>query len=336
MLRGKIMRKKYLMIVLGIVLLLVAITVSLMFGTKNYSISAAYEAVFNYNSTLVEHQILHDIRLPRSLAAVFIGAYLSLSGCVMQVLTRNPLAEPSLLGVSNGAAFALVVTMAFFPTLSLTGTTVASIIGAGITVMLVFALATFSKGGSNPVKLSLAGVALGMFLSSLSSAIGLYFDVSKNMSFWYAGGLSNMDWSMVRVLLYVGIPGLIIVLFIAKALNVLHLGEDVSKSLGINLNVIRICGVVAVLLLTGGSVAVSGAIGFVGLVVPHICRMLVGNDHRLLLPLSALFGSVLLLLADVGARFINPPYETPVGVVTALIGVPFFLYLVRRGRRPSF
>lgn len=330
------MRKKYVMIVLGIVLLLFAMTVSLMFGAKNFSISAVYDAVFNYNSTLVEHQILHDIRLPRSLAAVLIGAYLSLSGCVMQVLTRNPLAEPSLLGVSNGAAFAMVVTMAFFPTLSLTGTTIASIVGAGITVMLVFALATFSKGGNNPVKLALAGVALGMFLSSLSSAIGLYFNVSKNMSFWYAGGLSNIDWSMVRILLYAGIPGLLMVLFIAKALNVLSLGEDVSKSLGISLNVIRVCGVVAVLLLTGGSVAVSGAIGFVGLVVPHICRMMIGNDHRLLLPVSALFGGVLLLLADVGARFINPPYETPVGVVTALIGVPFFLYLVRRGRGPSF
>lgn len=330
------MHKKYRMIVLGIVLLFIAMMLSLMYGTKNYSITAVYDAVFHYNATFVEHQIIHDIRLPRTLAAVLIGAFLSVSGCVMQVLTRNPLAEPSLLGVSNGAAFALVVTMAFVPTLSLTGSVLASIIGAGVTVALVFMLATFSRGGNHQVKLALAGVALGMFLSSLSSAIGLYFNISKDMSFWYAGGLSTMDWNMVRVLLYAGIPGLVIVFCIAKALNVLYLGEDVSKSLGINLQVIRVCGVVAILLLTGSSVAVSGTIGFIGLVVPHICRMLVGTEHRLLVPLAALFGSVLLLLADVGARFMNPPYETPVGVVTALIGVPFFLYLVRRRRGPSF
>lgn len=326
------MKKKSILFAFGGILLIAAMIASLMFGAKNYSFVTVYDAVFNYNSTLVEHQILHDIRLPRSLAAALIGAFLSLSGCIMQVLTRNPLAEPSLIGVSYGAAFALVVTMAFFPTLSLAGTTLASIIGAGVTVVLVFALATFSKGGSNPVKLALAGVALGMFLSSLSSAIGLYFNVSKDMSFWYAGGLSTMDWRMVRILLFAGIPGLLLVAMLAKSLNVLNLGEDVSKALGVNLHVVRIGSIVAILLLTGSSVAVSGTIGFVGLVVPHICRLMIGTDYRIVLPMSALFGSALLLLADVGARFINPPYETPVGVVTALIGVPFFLYLVRSSK----
>lgn len=330
------MRKNTIILLIGFALMTIAIAMSLQFGTKNYTISTVLDAVFNYKANVVEHQIIYDIRLPRALAAALIGSFLALSGCIMQVLTRNPLAEPQLLGVSYGAAFALVVTLAFFPTLSLTGTMIASIIGAGVAVIIVFALASMSKGAAAPVKLALAGVALGMFLSSLTSCISLYFNVAKDMSFWYAGGLSSISWQSVRVLVLAGIAGFVLVAVIARALTVLHLGEEMTKGLGIHIGVVRVFGIVAVLLLTGSSVAVSGTIGFVGLVVPHICRMLVGTDYRILLPVSALFGAVLLLFADLGAKLVNPPYETPVGVVTALIGVPFFIYLVRRGRGPSF
>lgn len=330
------MRKNTIILLIGFALMTIAIAMSLQFGTKNYTISTVLEAVFNYKANVVEHQIIYDIRLPRALAAALIGSFLALSGCIMQVLTRNLLAEPQLLGVSYGAAFALVVTLAFFPTLSLTGTMVASIIGAGVAGIAVFALASLSKGAAAPVKLALAGVALGMFLSSLTSCISLYFNVAKDMSFWYAGGLSTINWQSVEVLGISGIAGFVLVAVIARALTVLHLGEEMTKGLGIHIGLVRALGVVAVLLLTGSSVAVSGTIGFVGLVVPHICRMLVGTDYRILLPVSALFGAVLLLFADLGAKLVNSPYETPVGVVTALIGVPFFIYLVRRGRGPSF
>ena len=330
------MRKNIIILLIGFALMTIAIVMSLQFGTKNYTISTVLEAVFNYKANVVEHQIIYEIRLPRALAAALIGSFLALSGCIMQVLTRNPLAEPQLLGVSYGAAFALVVTLAFFPTLSLTGTMIAAIIGAGVAVVVVFALASMSKGAGGPVKLALAGVALGMFLSSLTSCISLYFNVAKDMSFWYAGGLSTIDWHSVKVLVIAGIAGFVLVTVIARALTVLHLGEDMTKGLGIHIGMVRAFGVIAVLLLTGSSVAVSGTIGFVGLVVPHICRMLVGTNYRILLPVSALFGAVLLLFADLGAKLVNPPYETPVGVVTALIGVPFFIYLVRRGRGPSF
>jgi len=330
------MRKNIIILLIGFALMTIAIVMSLQFGTKNYTISTVLEAVFNYKANVVEHQIIYEIRLPRALAAALIGSFLALSGCIMQVLTRNPLAEPQLLGVSYGAAFALVVTLAFFPTLSLTRTMIAAIIGAGVAVVVVFALASMSKGAGGPVKLALAGVALGMFLSSLTSCISLYFNVAKDMSFWYAGGLSTIDWHSVKVLVIAGIAGFVLVTVIARALTVLHLGEDMTKGLGIHIGMVRAFGVIAVLLLTGSSVAVSGTIGFVGLVVPHICRMLVGTNYRILLPVSALFGAVLLLFADLGAKLVNPPYETPVGVVTALIGVPFFIYLVRRGRGPSF
>ena len=330
------MRKNTIILIIGVVLMTIAIMLSLQYGSKNYTLSTVFDAVFHYKKDVVEHQIIYEIRLPRAVAAALIGSFLALSGCVMQVLTRNPLAEPQLLGVSYGAAFALVITLAFYPTLSLTGTMLASIAGAGVAVILVFGLAAISKGAAAPVKLALAGVALGMFLSSLTSCISLYFDVAKDMSFWYAGGLSGITWNSVKLLSVGGLFGFIIVALIARALTILHLGEDMTKGLGIHIGLVRGLGVIAVLLLTGSSVAVSGTIGFIGLVVPHICRMLVGTDYRLLLPVSALFGAVLLLFADLGAKLINPPYETPVGVITALIGVPFFIYLVRRGRGPSF
>lgn len=316
----------------GIIGILLALAVSLVYGTKDLQWTTVWQALFAYDPDIKGHQIVQDIRFPRALAAALIGAYLALSGAVMQALTRNPLAEPSLLGVSYGAAFALVVTMAFFPGISIVGATVGSMVGAGLAVLFVFAVAAASKGNVTPVKLALAGVATGMFLSSLTSSIALHFDVSKEMGFWYAGGLANMDWRAVKMLAVAGLFGILIVAALARALTLLNLGADVTKGLGIRVQAVQTLGILAVLLLTGSSVAVSGAIGFVGLVVPHISRMLVGPDYRFSLPVTAVLGSLLLVLADVGARMINPPFETPIGVVTALIGVPFFLYLARNER----
>lgn len=316
----------------GSVGVLGALVVSLIYGSVNLNISTVWQAVFEFNSQRTEHQIIQEIRLPRALTAVLVGAYFALSGAIMQAITRNPLAEPSLLGVSYGAAFALVLTLALFPGISSVVTAIVSMMGAGLTVLLMFSLAVYSKGGLEPVKLALAGIAIGMFLSSLTSVIALYFDVSKELSFWYAGGLAAADWTGLRIVSMVGLIGIPIAILLARPLTLLHLGAEVTQGLGINLRLVYILGVFAVLLLTGSSVAVCGTIGFVGLVVPHISRMLVGSDYRFLLPISAVLGSLLLVLADVGARMIHSPFETPIGVVTAAIGVPFFLYLVRSKR----
>ncbi|PLS15913.1 ferrichrome ABC transporter permease [Bacillus sp. M6-12] len=322
----------FLILAVGLLAILASIIISLLYGTKNLQLPILWEAIFNYNTETASHQIIHDIRLPRALAAAMIGAFLAISGAIMQALTRNPLAEPSLLGISYGAAFALVVSMAIIENISRTGATAAAMIGAGLTAVLVFGLAAASKGVMTPVKLALAGVGIGMFLSSFTSIIALYSNTSKDISFWYAGGLAAIDWSSVKMLAVTGFIGILIVPLLARPLTLLSLGADVTKGLGINLNIVRTLSVLAVLLLTGSSVASSGAIGFVGLVVPHISRMLIGADYRCLLPVSAVLGSLLLILADVGTRMINPPFETPVGVLTALIGVPFFLYLVRSER----
>ena len=326
------------MLVLLITVLIFAgvVLVSLMIGTKTYGLSTIWEALFHRGKNNITHDIIWDIRLPRAIAAALVGAFLAVSGAVMQALTRNVLAEPSLLGVSNGAAFTLVLVLTIFPGLSKLETMFASMAGAGLAVLFVFSLSVLAKGGVTPVKLALAGMATGMFLSSLTTSIALYFDVSKNISFWYAGDLSASNWTDVKLLLIMGSAGLMIAFSISRALTLLSLGEEITKSLGIHIGLVRSLGVIAVLMLTGSAVAVAGTVGFVGLVIPHITRMAVGGKYGKLLPVAALLGSILLVGADALSRTINAPYETPIGVLTAVIGVPFFLYMVRQDGRRLF
>ncbi|MCP3029372.1 iron ABC transporter permease [Halobacillus sp. A5] len=307
---------------------------SVALGASDIELSTVWQAVTAFDESNTNHQVIQELRMPRAVAAALVGGFLAVSGAVMQGLTRNPLASPSVMGVTHGAAFALIVALVFFPSLSNAGMMFASFIGAGLAVILVIAVGSFSKGGLTPVKLALAGVAIGGMLSSLSTAISLHFQVAKQMSFWYAGGLANTNWASVKVLLIAGIVGLLIALAISKSMTVLSLGEDISKGLGQNTILIKTLGVIVVFILAGAAVSVAGTVGFIGLVIPHITRFLVGSDYRLIIPLSAMFGGLLLVVADTGARLVNAPYETPVGVITALIGVPFFLYLAR-GERGS-
>lgn len=323
-------------LIIAVMLFAGVVLVSLMIGTKIYGPSTIWEALFHRNQNYITHDIIWDIRLPRAIAAALVGAFLSVSGALMQALTRNVLAEPSLLGVSNGAAFTLVLVLTIFPGLTKLETMFTSMAGAGLAVLFVFSLSVLAKGGITPVKLALAGMATGMFLSSLTTSIALYFDVSKNISFWYAGDLSGSNWTDVKLLLIMGTFGLAVAFSISRALTLLSLGEEITRSLGIHIGIVRTLGVVAVLMLTGSAVAVAGTVGFVGLVIPHITRMAVGGKYGKLLPVAALLGSTLLVGADALSRTINAPYETPIGVLTAVIGVPFFLYMVRQDGRRLF
>ena len=323
-------------LIIAVVLFAAVVLVSLMIGTKIYGPSTIWEALFHRNQNNITHDIIWDIRLPRAIAAALVGAFLAVSGALMQALTRNVLAEPSLLGVSNGAAFTLVLVLTIFPGLTKLETMFTSMAGAGLAVLFVFSLSVLAKGGITPVKLALAGMATGMFLSSLTTSIALYFDVSKNISFWYAGDLSGSNWTDVKLLLIMGSFGLAVAFSISRALTLLSLGEEITRSLGIHIGLVRTLGIVAVLMLTGSAVAVAGTVGFVGLVIPHITRMAVGGKYGKLLPVAALLGSTLLVGADALSRTINAPYETPIGVLTAVIGVPFFLYMVRQDGRRLF
>ncbi|SDQ87557.1 iron complex transport system permease protein [Virgibacillus subterraneus] len=315
--------------ILTIIALLLAMGLSIAYGAVDINLSTVWRAISNFDRDITSHQVIQELRLPRAIAAALVGAFLAVSGAVMQGMTRNPLASPSIMGVTNGAAFALVLTMAFIPGVSGLGLTLASFAGAGVAVVLVFMVGSFSTGGLTPVKLALAGVAIGTLLSSVSTIIALHFQLEKQLGFWLAGGLAGTNWSSIQILLISGAIGIFIAFMIAKSITVLNLGEDIAVGLGQNNLVIKVLGILTVLILTGAAVSVAGAIGFMGLIIPHMSRFIMGTDYRWIIPSSALFGALLLVLSDIVSRLINAPYETPVGAITSLIGVPFFLYLAR-------
>lgn len=316
----------------GIFALLFSLAISISIGAKNINLQTVWSGVFYFNPDIVEHHIIQDIRMPRSLAAGLVGSFLAVSGAIMQGMTRNPLASPSIMGVTAGSSFMISIAFAFFPGTSNVALMCWSFVGAGIGASLVFVIGSFSKSGLTPVKLALAGAAVGALLSSISSAIAIHYQVAQDMSFWYAGGLTGVKWYSVQLLVPIAIIGLVTAFMLARSITILSLGDEVAKGLGQKTTLVKVGGTVIVLLLTGAAVSVAGSIGFIGLVIPHITRFLVGVDYRFVIPCAAILGALLLILADIGARMINPPFETPVGAITALIGVPFFLYLARRER----
>ncbi|MZG04150.1 iron chelate uptake ABC transporter family permease subunit [Streptomyces sp. SID5614] len=282
--------------------------------------------------------VIWSVRIPRTALGLAAGAALGLSGCVMQALTRNPLADPGILGVSAGAAFAIVIAAGVAGIGSLFGYIWFAFAGAMAASVVVYLLGRMGRSGSTPVKLALAGVAVTAVLSSLTSAVVLTDPAALDrFRFWSAGSLADQDASTVlRILPFLGL-GALLALASAPALNSLALGDDVAASLGRKLGLVRLQGVVAVTLLTGAAVAVIGPVVFIGLVVPHVARVLaqyagLGPDHRWLLPLSAALAAGLLLGADILGRVIARPVEVQAGIIVAFIGGPFFIALVRRRR----
>ena len=277
--------------------------------------------------------IIGKIRLPRVILAAIVGAVLAMSGAAMQGLFRNPLADPSLIGVTAGASLgASIAIVASGSTLSgLLGVSLGAFVGGLLAVIVVFRLAT-SASGTSVATMLLAGIAITALTGAITSMLDFYADnaMLRRISLWRMGGLDGANYH--RVLLACTIGGLVLLALprYATALNALLLGESEARYLGVDLHRVKIGLIIIVAIGVGTSVALAGTIGFVGLVVPHIMRMLIGPDHRALLPASALAGALLLVLADTVARVALAPTELPVGVVTALIGVPFFISLLRQ------
>ncbi|MFJ5964585.1 FecCD family ABC transporter permease [Bacillus sp. NPDC093026] len=319
-------------VILGIIALAFGLFLSVSLGAANIHLHTVWEAVFHFDQHQTSHQIIRELRLPRTVGAALVGAFLAISGAMMQGMTRNALASPEIMGVTNGSAFAIAIAFAFFPTQSSFTFILWSFVGAAFGASLVFGVGTLSKGGLTPVKLALAGTAVSTLLSSISSAIAIRFDVAQDMSFWYAGGVAGVNWNNIKVIIPVAILGFIIAMVLARSITVLSLGDELAKGLGQYTKIVKVLGILVVILLTGAAVSVAGSIGFIGLVIPHVTRFLVGVDYRWIIPCSAILGAVLLIYADIVARLINAPFETPVGAITAIIGVPFFLYLARRER----
>lgn len=324
------------LLVLGTLLaaLAVAVVLSVTIGSRPVPPADAWRALTAPTGTEGDI-IIRSLRVPRTVLGVLAGLALGVSGALMQGHTRNPLADPGLLGVTQGAAFAMVASIILLGASSLLAYIWFGLAGALAASAAVFALGMVGgRGGPTPVTLALAGTAVSAFLYALTSALVLLDEQAMDVfRFWQAGSIAARGADVLWQVLPFIAAGLVLALLNAPGLNALALGEDVARGLGQNVALTRAVGVTAVTLLTGAAVAACGSLAFVGLIVPHLVRPLSGTDHRWLLPFSGLVGATLLLTADVLGRVVAPPGELEVGVVLALLGAPFFIALVRR-RKP--
>ncbi|WP_295169161.1 iron ABC transporter permease [uncultured Paracoccus sp.] len=273
------------------------------------------------------------VRIPRTLMAAAAGAALGLSGAVMQGVTRNPLADPGILGINNGAALAVVIGIAWFGIAAASTFIWVAILGAGLTAAFVYGVGSIGRGGATPLKLALAGAATSVAFSSLTLAVVLpRADIAGGVRSWQVGGVGGATFDRIGLVAPVMAAGFALAMLSARKLNLLALGDDVAAGLGEKVALARVTAALGAILLCGAATAVCGPIGFVGLVVPHVCRLLLGVDHRWLLPASALGGAGLLILSDIAGRLVARPSELDVGIVTALVGAPVFIWIVRRQR----
>ena len=275
-----------------------------------------------------QSQIIWNIRMPRTIVGALVGINLSLSGAILQAIMRNPLADPHIIGISSGAGLAGVVIMILFPALEYLITPVA-FVGAMLAAICIYILAW--KNGIKPVRIILAGVAVSAFLSAgISGLMIFYSDRVHGALMWMVGGLAARSWPHVSIILPYAAIGLVLALASASYLNILQLGDEMARGLGVNVEVTRIVMTAIAALLAASAVSVVGLLGFVGLVVPHAARLLIGSDYRFLLPAAALLGVAIVTLSDTFARVIFAPIELPVGIIMAFLGAPFFLFLLRR------
>ncbi|WP_143767938.1 FecCD family ABC transporter permease [Paenibacillus glucanolyticus] len=302
---------------------------SILYGAKNITMDTVWDSIFAFDSESVDHQIIMSSRMPRVVGAMLIGAFLAVSGALMQGMTRNYLASPSIMGVSDGSVFAVTLFMVFIPNASSNMYIVSSLIGSAIGAAVVFGLAWLIPNGLSPVRLAILGTVIGTFLSGTAEAVAAYFQISQNISFWYNARLHAMDPELIKLSIPFAIVGLCLAIVLSKSITLLSLGDETAKGLGVNTWLIKALAMLAVVILTGVSVALAGKVAFVGLIIPHIARFLSGSDYRWIVPVSGVLGGMFLALCDILARFVNYPFETPVGVITSLIGVPFFLYLIK-------
>ncbi|MGC5019664.1 FecCD family ABC transporter permease [Micromonospora sp. DT47] len=318
----------------GVAALVLTLTVlaSLALGSRPLGVGQVWDALVAPDGGAAS-TIVRELRLPRTALGLLVGLALAVAGVLFQALTRNPLAEPRILGISAGASFGVVLAIAVLGVGSLAGYVWFGIAGALLAGLLVFAVANRSRDGASPVTLALVGAALDASLASVVYAL-LSIDARtfEEYRFWVVGGLAGRDLGVAGQVLPFVLAGLVLAALVARGLDALALGEDVARGLGHRIGLVRLGGGAAAVLLTGAAVAAAGPIAFVGLAVPHLARALVGADHRWTLAVSALLGPALLLGADIVGRLIAPPGEVPAGIVTALIGAPLLAWLVRRAK----
>lgn len=320
-------------LLISLVLFVAMFALSIMLGAKNVSLADVWSAIANPNASGDDISIIRELRLPREVAGILVGSALAVAGAIMQGLTRNPLADPGLLGLTSGANAALAVTFAFLPAVGYFGTMIACFIGAAFGAMLVFGFAALRRQKLSPLRMVLAGSAVSALLTAFADGVALKFKISKNVTMWTSGGLIGTTWGQIETIAPVIGVGLIAAIFLSRQLTILSLNEGTAVGLGLRTTQIKMILYVVITLLAGAAVALVGNLAFVGLMIPHLVRKFAGTDYRTILPLSVITGGTFMLFADLLGRMINAPYEISIAAIVAVLGLPFFLFIVRKGGR---
>lgn len=315
-------------------LLLVLLSLaSIVLGSTQIELSTILEALKNPDLSNQQHIVLFDLRIPRTIGDLLIGASFACAGALMQGMSKNPLADSGILGINAGASFALAICVSFLGTMHFSMSVFASFLGAGFAMLLVFGLMMIKGRKLDSVRLVLAGLAVSMLLTSLAQGISILFQTGQDLTFWSAGGVGGIRMEQLIVAAPILLVALIASILISKKISILSLGDESATSLGLQVEKTKTLCLLITLLLAGPSVALAGPIAFVGLLTPHIVRFFVGSNYQAIIPACMPAGAILMVGADLISRLINAPRETPIGLVFALLGVPMFIYLARKGMK---
>lgn len=323
--------KNTMLLVVGAVVTVFLMAASIVYGYTDTTWRGVFQSFTEFDGSN-EHLVIQTVRIPRALIAACVGASLAIAGVMMQTLMNNPLASPDILGINAGAGFFVVAGLVLLQISSNQSITWLAFVGAAAAQLLVFVLGSSGREGLTPMKMTLAGAAIAAMFSSMTQGFLVLNEAMLDQAlFWLAGSVQGRSLNLlISVLPYMG-AGVLGAFLLSGKLNVLLMGDDVAKGLGLNTVFTKIASSIVIVLLAGSAVAVAGPIGFVGIIIPHIARSWIGMDHRWLLPFSSLLGACLLLISDIAARYVIMPEEVPVGVMTAVLGVPFFIYIARKG-----
>ena len=315
-------------ILFSIPVYLICIAITLFKFTPTTTFPQMIGALTAYDRTDLVHYVVVEIKIPRILGSLLVGGMLAIGGATMQGITKNYLASPDVVGVDSGASLGMAISMAITAGMtSYVNNIICSMIGAAVSTVIIFTISSRIRGRESGVKLLLAGNAIGMLFSGLAMSINIMSGMGKSINMWNNSGLMGMKWVGILVLM-LGVLGSGIALFIAPRITILGMGDETAISLGQNVKATRLLGVISVVFISASTVCTVGNIGFVGLIIPNMVKMAAGENYRKVLPISAYFGSVLLMFADVVSRLVNWPSETPIGTITSIIGIPVFLYLI--------
>ncbi|MFC9896295.1 iron chelate uptake ABC transporter family permease subunit [Nocardia sp. NPDC127579] len=329
------MARRTLWLLIGVGVLAGVCVLSLMIGARDIPMGTTWDALWHFDGS-DDQVVVRTLRVPRTVLGLIVGAALGVSGALIQAMTRNPLADPGILGVNAGAGFFVALGVAVFGLTSVWSYVWFAFLGAAVVAVAVYALGSLGRGGATPIRLTLAGVALGAVLTGVTMGLMLLDpDTFDQMRFWNAGSVEGRGMVIVWPVACFVAVGLTVALAVARPLNALALGEDLARTLGTDIVRTRVLAVIAVTLLCGAATAAAGPIGFVGLMIPHVARWFVGADQRWILPYSMVGAPILLLVADIVGRLVVRPDELAVGIVTAFVGAPVLIALIRRKKVSS-